>query len=254
MRESRRRSIWLSSANPVEKEFENASSVARTSAAATTKKWRRESGAAVRETDCTAGTRLLFRFIALHTNSFPGLAGPPFFGRGGDALDRDADQLRRVHRPVSPHAPVADPVRHVQPGNYFSRNRIFSRPLRQGIGGDKELTPPRIRRSSVGNRQFPRAVEPQAGQELVGDGDPAIVRPGGGRIARLDHDARQHSMKNQVVVQRTLHHRAGFRIFPWFRSLRERDKVTYRDRSFFFIKTGDDDAIRGLKRRVQARL
>src|SRR5579864_3434773 len=133
---------------------------------------------------------------------------------GTDALNGHAEQFGRLNRALSTHTPVADLGGDIQPGDDFAEDRIFPGPLGHGVRGDEELAPSRIRIAGVGHCQSSGPVEAKAGQKLIWNRDAARMRSGSGRVTRLDHHARNHAMKRNVVIQWTFHHRAGFRVLP----------------------------------------
>src|SRR5918999_6298189 len=81
----------------------------------------------------------------------------------------------------------------------------------------------------------------------------AITRAAGAvteRITALNHEPRDHAVKNSSVIQRPLYFLSGFGIHPLFRAACKSDKVSHGLGRLVFEELDDDIAHAGLEGRI----
>ena len=93
--------------------------------------------------------------------------------------------------------------------------------------GDEELAAVSIG-AGIGHRKNSAFVMLKLRVELVLE---TITRAAGAvteRITSLDHESRDHAVKDRSVIERPLYFLAGFGICPLFGTARETDKISHR--------------------------
>src|ERR1700733_7453529 len=115
---------------------------------------------------------------------------------GNHAHERDLDQRGRYFGTVMV---VAKDVRNLGDEwlavHHLAEDRIVPVPRRIFVLRDKELARGSSG-SSIGHRQSAGTVELQSVDKLIGKPESAVVRPGRGGIASLNHEVRYHTMKD----------------------------------------------------------
>src|SRR5215470_4329965 len=79
-------------------------------------------------------------------------------------------------------------------------------------------------RTRVGHREFSWLVVPQRRMKFVAEPVAGIAGPRPKRAAALDHELRNHAMKNEAIVKRALCFLTGARVLKFLRSLRKANK------------------------------
>src|ERR1700692_4802259 len=162
----------------------------------------------------------------------------PLRGRPRPApFNLNMNNLHRTKRPIIPRI-----SRH--PGNLLHqrhrcivalpKDRIATAQMLavRHVLGNKKLRSVRIR-PRIRIRQPPRTVEQQIRRDLVLKLISRIASPIALRIATLNHEPRNHSMKNSPIVKRdAVLGNAAHRTLPIFFPGGEPNKVLYPDRSF----------------------
>ena len=102
--------------------------------------------------------------------------------------------------------------------------------------GDEKLAPVCVR-AGVRHRQPPGHIEIQIRIELILKRESGIARSRSRRVAALDHELRNHTMKRCAVIQRlVVHLLLRLRIDPVFCPLCQRDKIGHRLRRLLLEK------------------
>src|ERR1700728_3018291 len=113
----------------------------------------------------------------------------------------------------------------------LTKDRIAAIQVRSGDFGDKELRSVGVR-TGVRVRQPSGLIKEQISRSLILELVAGIARPVAGRIASLNHEARNHAMKNRAVIKRnSVLIGATGGIFPVFRPRRKAYEVGHSDRS-----------------------
>ena len=108
--------------------------------------------------------------------------------------------------------------------------------------------------SSICHSQATRLVKRKVRMTLVFE---LIARPTGAeteRITALNHEIRNHPMKDRIAIQRRGHRLTGFRVRPLFTALRQACKISNRYRGLIGVELADDISYRGIKRGLNENL
>src|SRR5271165_1073490 len=88
--------------------------------------------------------------------------------------------------------------------------------------------------------------------KLVAEAIAGIAGSGPERAAALNHELRNHAMKNEAVVKRALHFFPCFRIREFLGAFGEADKIRDGLRGFLFKQPDDDRSLRSIEHGVRA--
>src|SRR5580704_6136119 len=86
----------------------------------------------------------------------------------------------------------------------LAENRVLVVEPGSGSHGDEKLASI-CARTGVGHREFSRLVMFQGRMKLIPEAITWVARPGAERASSLNHELRDHAMKNQAVVKWALH-------------------------------------------------
>ena len=131
---------------------------------------------------------------------------------------------------------LRDLLHHVVSFRHFAEHAVAVVQERRGGHGDKELAPVGIR-PGVGHGEDARLRVLELGVELIGKPVPGAATPRAFRIAALDHEIRNHAMKNGAVIER----------LPRLGSFRQTDEVLDRARRLDSEKLDLEPAFRGIE-------
>src|SRR5919106_3086327 len=157
--------------------------------------------------------------------------------------------LRLVSRPF--RNLVGDAIHDLLPLSHLAEDRVAVGEVGRGDHGDEELGAIRTR-AGVGHRQEALPIEPPAALELVLELIPRAAEALAERIATLDHEVGDASVKDGAVVQRSARHLlAGLRMGPLLLARGQPDEVLHRLWGVLREELHPDRPLAGVEGRVQ---
>src|SRR5215213_6419608 len=192
----------------------------------------------------SAGSTFFIVHLSFRVSCFITLPGPL------DALNRDLRDRDVGCRPIArARAGAADALHDIHAVDDLAEHRVPVVEVRRRRERDEELAAVRVW-TRIRHREDARLGVAQRRVEFVGE---LVAGPAGAlpeRVAALDHEALNHAVEDDAVVERRLLLLARRRMRPLFRALREADEVLDRAWGLFLEQPNGEASFGGIEMRV----